>query len=206
MTYTTGTVLKRSFSQITRQSARVLFCVSRGQKPTNRIKCNHYATTSAGNQDKSNSQVLVPPPPSWSINDLRLTMSPNDIDQLSHQDLATLARRCLIDIRRLSVERREQLRIDVAGVMQCASVLLDANISYSEGAAMKLSDEVVYDAPRGLTKIPIERETTDINQEDQDGWKQVGESRAVMQSQNVRSKTVSVGEDRYFYAVTKRDG
>jgi len=133
-------------------------------------------------------------------------MSPNDIDQLSHQDLATLARRCLIDIRRLSVERREQLRIDVAGVMQCASVLLDANISYSEGAAMKLSDEVVYDAPRGLTKIPIERETTDINQEDQDGWKQVGESRAVMQSQNVRSKTVSVGEDRYFYAVTKRDG
>ena len=175
-------------------------------------------TPSTSNRQCSYPQcaIQVPPPPSWSIHELRLASSDNsdDDDKISEEELATLARRCLIDVRQLSPERREELRKHVGGIMRCASVLLeskDLNTSMTDGCidddnnrskSMRLTDEEVYDAPRGLTKMPIRR----VNEND-DPWRMYDskESNAVMQSQSVRSKMMkSDNGDMYFSVVTKR--
>ena len=102
-------------------------------------------------QGSSGSSVQVPPAPAWSIRDLRLDPSfqPSH-DKISNEELTVLARRCLIDVSRLCPERKDRLRTDIAGVMRCASVLLESKSDIS-----KLADEAIYDSPRGLSKMPI---------------------------------------------------
>jgi hypothetical protein len=160
------------------------------------------STTNTRSNHTTKAPVLVPPPPSWSVNDLRLTASTDDI--ISKEELATLARRCLIDVRLLSEERRDQLRKDVAGIMRCASVLLDAKMVDGE-AANELSDVEVYDAPRGLTKMPLRRDMDKCKERRGEDWEQAGESSAVMQSDNVQAKLVEVGGKKFFSVVTKRE-
>ena len=183
------------------------------------IKPNHV-TSNTRPQTTQSTTVQVPPPPSWSISELRLLSTGDTVDKLSPQELDTLARRCLIDVRRLSPERREQLRIDVAGVMRCASVLLDVNNatdmmgSDCEKKEEKLSDVDVYDAPRGLGKMPIRRDAPAADCSGSKGsmkfandivWEEAGESRAVLNSESVQSKLVKDGGDKYFSVVTKRE-
>jgi hypothetical protein len=159
--------------------------------------------------------VQVPPTPSWSVRDLRLTpIDDDDGDddcKISEEELATLARRCLIDVRRLSPERRDELRAHVAGIMRCASVLLKSKTlrvvdeegdSGLEGPG-DLTDEEVYDAPRGLTKMPIR-----IERDGEVGdWalNDSGESKAILRGDSVRSKMVKSDDDEMFFSVvTKR--
>ena len=155
--------------------------------------------------------VQVPPTPSWSVRDLRLTSIDDDDDcEISEEELATLARRCLIDVRRLSPERREKLRVHVAGIMRCASVLLESKALRVDGCENNgregrgdLTDEEMYDAPRGLTKMPIRRERDG----ELDDWElsDSRESKAIMRSESVRSKMVkSDDNEMYFSVVTKR--
>lgn len=178
------------------------------------------ATTSL--EDYPPCAVQVPPPPSWSVRDLRLS-SPTDQDndddvsssgKISEDELATLARRCLIDVRQLSSERRDKLRIHVAGIMRCASVLLESN--ELSRVRNQLTDEEVYDIPRGLTKMPIReggrvrRSTVDddnIDRDDLEQWTLYDskESKAVMQNDSVRSKMVqTAGGETFFSVITKR--
>lgn len=178
------------------------------------------ATTSL--EDYPTCAVQVPPPPSWSVRDLRLS-SPTDQDnddnvsssgKISEDELATLARRCLIDVRQLSSERRDKLRIHVAGIMRCASVLLESN--ELSRVRNQLTDEEVYDIPRGLTKMPIReggrvrRSTVDddnIDGDDLEQWTLYDskESKAVMQNDSVRSKMVqTAGGETFFSVITKR--
>ena len=176
---------------------------------TRRIHFSH-------NTANAPNSIPVPPPPTWSISELRLISGEDETDKLSEEELATLARRCLIDVRRLSPERREQLRIDVAGIMRCASVLLDVkdlDVEYDGSTTEALTEEDIYDAPRGLTKIPIRRdERIDHDsgdaQSDTDAhtWNDDGESRAVLQSDSVRKKMIEVGGGKFFSVVTKREG
>ncbi|KAL7528580.1 hypothetical protein ACHAWF_002616 [Thalassiosira exigua] len=146
--------------------------------------------------------ISVPPPPSWSVRDLRL--APSSDDRISEEELATLARRCLIDVRRLSSERRDRLRVHVAGIVRCASVLLDAkDLSVGEGkdGEVDLTDEEIYDAPRGLGSAPLR------SAEDGDDWstRDAAEARAVMRSEGVRSKTVTSEDgETLFSVITKR--
>lgn len=155
--------------------------------------------------------VQVPPTPSWSVRDLRLASIDDDDDcEISEEELATLARRCLIDVRRLSPERREKLRVHVAGIMRCASVLLESKALRVDGCENNgregrgdLTDEEMYDAPRGLTKMPIRRERDG----ELDDWElsDSRESKAIMRSESVRSKMVkSDDNEMYFSVVTKR--
>lgn len=151
--------------------------------------------------------VQVPPTPSWSVRDLRLTSIDDDDDcEISEEELATLARRCLIDVRRLSPERRGKLRVHVAGIMRCASVLLESKalrVDVCENNGRDLTDEEMYDAPRGLTKMPIRRERDG----EVDDWElsDSRESKAIMRSESVRSKMVkSDDNEMYFSVVTKR--
>ncbi|KAL3809950.1 hypothetical protein ACHAXA_011392 [Cyclostephanos tholiformis] len=74
-----------------------------------------------------------------------------------------------------------------------------------------LTDEMVYDMPRGLTKMPVRRGVgwdgdvdNDANDDDWSSGDYV-ESRAIMNSDTVRSKmTMSNQNDMYFSIVTKR--
>jgi hypothetical protein len=183
--------------------------------------------------------VLVPPPPSWSVRDLRLNATHDEIHDddcaISDAELATLARRCLIDVRRLSYERRHRLRVHVGGIMRCASVLLESEATapkeggdgvIDDGAGDDescdvhdgrvrgvddddnglLTDEMVYDMPRGLTKMPI-RGGVGWDDDVNDDWssRDKDESRAVMNSDGVRSKMSMSSDDKmYFSIVTKR--
>ena len=181
------------------------------------IKVNQYSTTPIPlNQSIDNSiTVEVPPPPSWSISELRLISGEDDSNKLSEEELAVLARRCLIDVRRLSAERREQLRTDVAGIMRCASVLLDVkdltlDSECTETNSKQPSDVDIYDAPRGLTKILVRRDAKSDDESDgapdsEDDWDQTGEARAVLQSESVQSRMVKFGGEKFFSVVTKRE-
>lgn len=153
--------------------------------------------------------MQVPPPPSWSVNELRLTS--NKDDKISNEELATLARRCLIDVRRLSPERRDELRVHVAGIVRCASVLLDSrNLDMNDDVGAdgnNLSDEDVYDVPRSLTKTPIRRDGNLEKDEQVDCWAYDStESKAVMQSEGVQSKMVQSddgSDEKFFSVITK---
>ena len=95
--------------------------------------------------------------------------------------------------------------------MRCASVLLESrhlnsrkDICDNEDVCQSngLTDEEVYDAPRGLTKMPIRSE----NEADND-WKMCDfkETKAIMQSHSVRSKMIkSDNGDMYFSVVTNQ--
>ncbi|KAL3796523.1 hypothetical protein ACHAW5_004425 [Stephanodiscus triporus] len=154
--------------------------------------------------------VRVPPTPSWSVRDLRLTSIDDDDDdcKVSEEELATLARRCLIDVRRLSPERRDELRVHVAGIMRCASVLLRSKtLRVDEGdngldGRDDLTDEEVYDAPRGLTKMPIR-----IERDGEMGdWalNDSGESKAIIRGEGVRSKMVKSDDNEMFFSVVTK--
>jgi hypothetical protein len=195
---TRSILYKGNFTTITRS------CVKKRSKPPRILpSLKHYTTTNKCNNKHANTpesnSVVVPPPPSWSISELRLISGNDDADQLSEEELSTLARRCLIDVRRLSPERREQLRKDVAGIMRCASVLLD--VKDMDDELKDLSDVDIYDAPRGLTKIPIRRD----DYKESSDWDEAGESRAVMQSESVNARLVDVKGEKFFSVVTKRE-
>jgi hypothetical protein len=98
--------------------------------------------------------------------------------------------------------------------MRCASVLLDARHldaegdkseqNHGDGDGVCLSDEDIYDAPRGLYRAPVRR---DISEDEDDWeWNDSGESMAVMQGQGVKSKMVKSkgGQEMFFSVVTKR--
>mmetsp|Transcript_45226 Transcript_45226/g.96219 ORF Transcript_45226/g.96219 Transcript_45226/m.96219 type:complete len:248 (+) Transcript_45226:20-763(+) len=170
-----------------------------GSRSNNNDQSKDSASSNISNslQNPPNA-IQVPPPPTWSIHDLRLAPAGDD-EKISEEELATLARRCLIDVRRLSPERRDRLRTHVAGIMRCASVLLESEIA----RAGDLTDEEIYDAPRGLLKVPVRRDS-----EDGGDWRlnDSGESKAVMQSEAVSSKMVKSedGDEKFFSVVTKR--
>ncbi len=99
--------------------------------------------------------------------------------------------------------------------MRCASVLLESNDlnSMKDGRdeddgkndaceSVRPTDEDAYDAPRGLTKMPIRRVGADDND-----WTNCDskEANAIMQSQSVRSKMIQMDNGEMFFSVvTKR--
>ena len=204
---------------------RVKSAVSSALTPCQRCRsfvsssiCNQNATNSKNNHqslqnnndDATTTAVQVPPPPSWSVSELRL--STTEDDKISNEELATLARRCLIDVRRLSPERRDKLRVHVGGIMKCASVLLDST-NYLDHVGDKnnrdcnpsdiLTDEKVYDAPRGLSKIPIRNDRGNNNEDGDWTINDSDESKAIFQNKSVQSKMVKSddNDDEMFFSV-----
>ncbi len=176
------------------------------------LKCSPSSNFSSdSSQDAPPNAIQVPPPPSWSVTELRLSSTDDtNPDKISDEELATLARRCLIDVRRLTPERRYQLRVDVAGIMRCASVLLDSKQlsidgdSKNTGSDNTLTDQEVYDDPRGLGRMPLRRNNPDSHQKDD--WQLNGskESKAIMKMNSVKSKMVVDNDEGFFSVVTKR--
>ena len=175
---------------------------------TNKFSCD----SSPGIPPNAPNAIQVPPPPSWSVSELRLSSTDDTKpDKISEEELATLARRCLIDVRRLSPDRRDQLRVDIAGIMRCASVMLDSKKLGIDGdnnvdASLDntLTDQEVYDDPRGLGRMPLRRNSLETEQRDE--WKLNGsrESKAIMKMNSIKSKMVVDNDEGYFSVVTKR--
>eukprot|EP00986_Skeletonema_menzelii_P007874 scaffold3131_cov187-Skeletonema_menzelii.AAC.9 len=176
-----------------------------------------FSSTSYINSDDSSQHNLppnaiqVPPPPSWSVSELRLNSTDDtNPEKISDEELATLARRCLIDVRRLTPERRDQLRVDIAGIMRCASVLLDSKKLGIDGdnsdasPDSSLTDQEIYDDPRGLGRMPLRRHNLDNDKRDE--WRSHGckESKAIMKMNSVKSKMVVDNDECFFTVATKR--
>lgn len=184
----------------------------RSNKNSRLLRCSPFNNFSSdSSQVAPPNAIQVPPPPSWSVTELRLSSTDDtNPDKISDEELATLARRCLIDVRRLTPERRHQLRVDVAGIMRCASVLLDSKKLSIDGdnnnaeSGSTLTDQEVYDDPRGLGRMPIRRNNSDDDRKDE--WQLNGskESKAVMKMSSVKSKMVVDNDEGFFSVVTKR--
>ena len=82
--------------------------------------------------------------------------------------------------------------------MKCASVLLDSrNLDHVDEKNDReyspsdiLADEKVYDAPRGLSKIPIRNDRGDNSEDDDWTINDSDESKAIFQNKSVQSKMV----------------
>ena len=96
--------------------------------------------------------------------------------------------------------------------MKCASVLLDST-NYLDHVGDKnnrdcnpsdiLTDEKVYDAPRGLSKIPIRNDRGDNSEDDDWTINDSDESKAIFQNKSVQSKMVKSddNDDEMFFSV-----
>ena len=194
---------RRLVSSITLRS-RTCFWLS-----SSSISSNFSSSDDSYQDSQPPNAIQVPPPPAWSVGELRLSATVNDdtkLDKIADEELATLARRCLIDVRRLSPARRDQLRVDVAGIMRCASVLLDSKKLGIDGDNSQadpdntLTDQEVYDNPRGLGRMPLRRNNS-VNEWQLNGSK---ESKAIMKMKSVKSKMVVDSNEGFFSVVTKR--
>lgn len=124
------------------------------------------------------------PNPTWSTQDLRLSpVNDNDVintydgsksdidDILSVSNLGRLAKRSLIDIDSLSHDRRMRLESDVRGIMRCVSVLTEnGNVDETQNEtnipiSHELSEEEIYDMPRGLKQVTLRTEVYGDNHE-----------------------------------------
>lgn len=173
-------------------------------RPKRTLNVCWISSSSTGSSDSRSgapNAIQVPPPPSWSVSELRLSSTDDtEADKIiSEVELAVLARRCLIDVRRLSPERRDQLRVDIAGIMRCASVLLDAKNIDGD-----LTDQEIYDNPRGLGRMPVRRNMG--SKHVLDDWRIKGskESKAILNMKSVKTKMVTKDNERFFEVVTKR--
>jgi hypothetical protein len=188
--------------------------LTRPKRTLNICWINSSSTGSSDSHSGASNAIQVPPPPSWSVSELRLSSTDDaEADKIiSEEELAVLARRCLIDVRRLSPERRDQLRVDIAGIMRCASVLLDSkNLSIdadgdgdNNNASNTLTDQEIYDNPRGLGRMPVRRNTD--SKHVLDDWRIKGskESKAILDMKSVKTKMVIKDNERFFEVVTKR--
>ena len=201
--------VKRSLSLTPCQRCRTFVSGSICNK--NATNSNNHHPLQNTNDDTTTTTVQVPPPPSWSVSELRL--STTEDDKISNEELGTLARRCLIDVRRLSPERRDKLRVHVGGIMKCASVLLDStdleHVDDKNDREYNLSDiltdEKVYDEPRGLSKMPIRNDGGSDKESDEWTRNDSDESKAIFQNKSVQSKMVKSeddGDEMFFSVVT----
>jgi hypothetical protein len=106
------------------------------------------------------------------------------------EELERLALKSLLDVSKL--RDPDALRHDLSNMLHCLEQVRHVSLP-------DLSDEEVYDMPRGVTEAPLRNSKNDVwEKKDQEEAKQVWE----MLLQN---KTIQRGAHSYFSVVTKRD-
>lgn len=149
----------------------------------------HYLKKSVARRlfSSSEKEDLIPEP-TWSLQDLELSSSTGE--PVSMQELERLARKSLLDVSKL--KDTDALRRDLANMLHCLEQVREVNLP-------NLSDEDVYDVPRGVTAAPLRSATTDaFAEEEEKEAKQVFESL-------LKPKTMQRGAHAYFSVVTKRE-
>lgn len=127
------------------------------------------------------------PEPTWSIKDLQLSSCK---DPVSMEELERLALKSLLDLSKL--QDPDALRNDLSNMLHCLEQVRHVSLP-------ELTDEEVYDVPRGVTAAPLRNSRDDVwEKKDQEEAKQVWESL-------LHKKTIQRGAHSYFSVVTKRD-
>jgi len=127
------------------------------------------------------------PEPTWSLKDLDLSSSKEPV---SMQELERLARKSLLDVSKL--KDPDALRRDLSNMLHCLEQVRDTELP-------ELSDEQVYDVPRGVTAAPLRSSSEDsFKEEEAEEAKQVWNSL-------LKPKTKQRGAHSYFSVVTKRE-
>ena len=163
------------------------------------------------------SRPIRIPDPSWSFGDLRLS-SESDVaievpSSVTDTELHRLARRCLIDVRVLPPQDREDLKRGLSDILKCLSVVCDdENSEVGVSSSDRLSAEDLYDVPRRGGGFPDGAPLRDDHYSPEsrsdcgDAWFEGGDSdeaRAVMSSVRDR-KMINRDNQWYFSAETQR--
>mmetsp|Transcript_18891 Transcript_18891/g.21645 ORF Transcript_18891/g.21645 Transcript_18891/m.21645 type:complete len:164 (-) Transcript_18891:59-550(-) len=125
------------------------------------------------------------PAPTWSLRELELTSSSKPV---SRKEVEVLARRVLLDL----PKNIEPLQQDLANMLHCLE-----QVKSIEGDLDELSDHDLYDAPRGLTVVPIREESDCSNHEEEKVSKSVWK-------EYLKPKAIKRGDHDYFGIVTRR--
>lgn len=164
----------------------------------NRIQTHHTLVTSERIQflkrifahcsfSTTEKQDLIPEP-TWSLSELELT---SKAEPVSMQELERLARKSLLDVSKL--KDTDALRRDLSNMLHCLEQVRDTNLPDS------LSDEQVYDVPRGVTAAPLRSASNDAYKEEE-----AEEAKHVWETL-LKPKTKQRGAHSYFSVVTKRE-
>mmetsp|Transcript_22687 Transcript_22687/g.31675 ORF Transcript_22687/g.31675 Transcript_22687/m.31675 type:complete len:180 (-) Transcript_22687:315-854(-) len=127
------------------------------------------------------------PEPTWSIKDLEL--STIDIEPVSLTELNRLARKSLLDVRK--VPESDSLRLELARMLHCLEQIKKVDLP-------EMSDREIYDIPRGVTATPLRSKTDSLRPEEET------EARRIF-DEYLSPKTVQRNDSSYFSIVTKRD-
>jgi len=150
------------------------------------------------------------PPPTWSMNDLHLEATPGQEQPTIRDDeLDILAQRCLIDVQQLSEQERNELKIGVGKIMKCISLVCETDIGSD---ADSLTEEEMYDSPRGFHKIscPVRSERSELEAWKKDGGAQE-DARYILQQLKESKKTVRVkanecAQEETFFSIVTESG
>lgn len=105
------------------------------------------------------------------------------------QELERLARKSLLDVSKL--DDTDALRRDLSNMLHCLEQVRDTELP-------ELSDEQIYDVPRGVTAAPLRDSSSDaFKEEEKEEAKQVWHSL-------LKQKTKPRGAHSYFSVITKR--
>ena len=144
----------------------------------------------SSNDEKGAPSVMTEdliPEPTWSLKDLELSSSKEPV---SMQELERLARKSLLDVSKL--KDPDALRRDLSNMLHCLEQVRDTELP-------DLTDEQVYDIPRGVKAAPLRNSSKDgFKEEEKEEAKQVWETL-------LKPKTKQRGAHSYFSVVTKRE-
>ena len=144
-------------------------------------------TLSPSGENSSKPGFSQLPEPTWSIASLELDKNHTPV---SEEELALLAKRALIDVPS-DPQARGSLRQDLGNMIHMIQTVKDF------AADEELTDEDIYDRPRGVTMAPVHR-STESSEAEQEEMRQVWDSL-------LKPKTTNVGAHPYFVIETKRD-
>ena len=120
---------------------------------------NHIVTlkglSSSKNSSNNEHEYIKLPEPTWSIKELNLSKENHELHKDKKQsftyNLENLASKSCIDLNKMSSERRDEIVHDLNDIMNCLSMVTTFKNEESEN----LTDEEIYDMPRGLTQAPV---------------------------------------------------
>jgi Asp-tRNA(Asn)/Glu-tRNA(Gln) amidotransferase C subunit len=119
------------------------------------IHSESTAGTASGHDSDHNRSTATPkrfkiPEPTWSVSSLQLHEShaPTSMDELN-----TMAKRSVLDLRHLTDETKQQLCQDLGNMLHMMKQVQNFQVTSDDG---ELNDPVtLYDTPRGVSEAPF---------------------------------------------------
>lgn len=138
------------------------------------------------------------PRPTWSLDELNLTSSPNDATITTDEELDALAQRCLLDVKNIPESERHRLKVELSKIMKCLALVCEVSAEQESGTAL----------PHSGGSCPVRDEPSERN-----AWKRGGrgeEARGILDVLAADGKLVRVengrGEEEEFFSISMESG